>query len=1283
MNISANLVEGIDPERSFLTGHSEMAALIRSRDWSDTPLGPIDTWPQSLRTTVSLCLASNFPINIVWGPQHTQIYNDGYRIVCGDKHPASLGMDYTECWASAWPAIGQPFEQALLGNTSFLENQRMYLFRNGYLEETFFTFSTSPIRDESGNIGGLFHPVTETTATMLSERRTRALRDLNATLGTAGTRAELYQLLVQVLGKFELDLPFVLVYALDQDGPGYRLAAAGGIAPGSAVSPALLAPDEDDGGAGRPWPLARLLAGTGAVRVSGLRALLGGIACGPYKEAPQDAFALAIGQSGGERPQLLLMAGASARLPLDDAYAGFYDLLAAALDAALARVDAIEAERKRAEMLAAIDRAKTVFFSNVSHEFRTPLTLMLGPLEEALEAGDLPPAQLARLEIANRNALRLLRLVNSLLDFSRLEAGRSEASYVPVDLAALTADLASSFRSACERAGLALEVDCAPLREVVHVDTDMWEKIVLNLLSNAFKFTFAGAIRVTLREAGGMAELSVTDSGVGIPAADLDRIFERFHRIEGQAGRSVEGTGIGLSLVRELVQLHGGTIGVASVQGSGTTFTLRLPFGTGHLPHRQEGAAVAAGPTGGAAHSFVDEALRWLPDASRPAAAADAASGAAPVAPPAHRGRIVLADDNADMRAYIQRILEEGGYQVEARTNGRQALEAVRGGPLPDLVLSDVMMPDMDGFALLAALRADPDRSGVVVMLLSARAGEEARTEGLAAGADDYLVKPFGARELRARVDGAVTLARQRREAAQREQALRLEIQGARDRAALVRSEAHAAMLFEQTAVGMAETDLEGRLLSVNQRYCQFMGRSADELLGQRFDSHIHPDDVAANRDLFGKLVRSGRTYEIENRIVRPDGSVAWLSRTVTPIDAGTGRPATVLAVYTDITQRKRAEAELHEAARRKDEFLAMLAHELRNPLAPIRAAAELMGLAQLDHQRIQRTSEVIIRQVRHMTGLVDDLLDVSRVTRGLVGIVRTPQDVRLIVANAVEQVRPIVDAQRHRLELELDPAPAHVLGDEKRLVQILTNLLNNAAKYTPPGGVIRLRTEVEADVVHLSVADTGIGIPRELQSRVFELFAQAERTPDRSQGGLGLGLALVKSLVELHGGHVACHSAGPGLGSTFIVELPRLEEAGLAVGDEAAAPAAAGAARGLDILVVDDNRDAASMLRFLLEAWGHAVRVEHEARGALASATRKPPDVAILDIGLPEVDGNALARLLRAHPSTTGITLVAVTGYGQEHDRRQAFEAGFDRHLVKPVDTVQLGGVLDAVPRG
>src|SRR5437867_9890953 len=482
--------EGVSKEtrpEDWLVGGGEMGKLVRSMDWTKTPLGSIDSWPQSLRTTVSLCLASNFPISLAWGPNHVQIYNDGYWPICGGKHPRSMGQDFSECWASAWPAIGKAFDRALAGETSYLENQRMFLDRNGYLEETFFTFSFSPIRDETGGVGGLFHPVTETTAKMVGERRTRTLRDLAARTAKAQETNEVFTLAAQILADCEFDLPFVLFYLSDAGGTDLRLIAKTGSLPEDIAIPTVSLD-----GACVPWPLADVMRSNQPQLVSDVEARCGTFPCGSYPEAQKTALALPITPPGCERPTAIFVAGVSSRLPLNEAYRAFYDLLAAAVTSSVANARAYEEERRRAEALAEIDRAKTAFFSNVSHEFRTPITLMLGPLEDELaESMDpLPAARRERLETAHRNALRLLKLVNTLLDFSRMEAGRVQASFEPTDLGAYTAELASVFRSAVEKAGLILNVNCPPLPKRLYVDRETWAKIVLHLLSNALKHNF-------------------------------------------------------------------------------------------------------------------------------------------------------------------------------------------------------------------------------------------------------------------------------------------------------------------------------------------------------------------------------------------------------------------------------------------------------------------------------------------------------------------------------------------------------------------------------------------------------------------------------------------------------------------------------------------------------------------------------------------------------------------------------------------------------------------------
>jgi signal transduction histidine kinase len=400
----------------WLLGGGAMGRVVRAMDWAATPLGPIERWPQSLRTTVSLCLASNFPISVVWGPNHVQIYNDGYWPICGEKHPRSMGQDFTECWASAWPVIGAAFERALSGETTFLEDQRMFLDRNGYLEETFFTFSFSPIRDEGGGVGGLFHPVTETTAKMIGERRTRALRDLAAHAAESQTVAHALRTSSESLADAALDVPFALFYTVDPGAGHAQLAVATGLergAPGAPLEIDLASRSAVD------WPLYETMESALIGRVDELHARFAGFAAGPYPEAPKVALVLPIRPPGCSEPVAVVVAGVSSRLPLNEAYRAFYDLLAAGVTTAVANARAHEEERRRAEALAEIDRAKTAFFSNVSHEFRTPLTLMLGPLEDELAERDapLPPARRERLETAHRNSLRLLKLVNTLLDF--------------------------------------------------------------------------------------------------------------------------------------------------------------------------------------------------------------------------------------------------------------------------------------------------------------------------------------------------------------------------------------------------------------------------------------------------------------------------------------------------------------------------------------------------------------------------------------------------------------------------------------------------------------------------------------------------------------------------------------------------------------------------------------------------------------------------------------------------------------------------------------------------
>ena len=443
---------------------------------------------------------------------------------------------------------------------------------------------------------------------------------------------------------------------------------------------------------------------------------------------------------------------------------------------------------------------------------------------------------------------------------------------------------------------------------------------------------------------------------------------------------------------------------------------------------------------------------------------------------------------------------------------------------------------------------------------------------------------------------------------------------------------------------------------------------------------YIPQDEQERVHAAIAEAIRTSTIYELEHRVRRVDGAEGWALSRAVPIFDGNGLVVEWIGAASDISERKAAEVKLREADRRKDEFLAMLAHELRNPIAPISAAAELLQRMKPDEALVRRTSQIIARQVGHMTALIDDLLDVSRVTRGLVELERAPVDLRDVLQDAVEQATPLVRARHHALSLELPQEAALVMGDKKRLVQVVANLLNNAAKYTPEGGTLAVRAVTAGGRACIEVLDNGIGMAPELTVRVFDLFAQAERSADRALGGLGLGLALVKSLVELHGGSVGCESAGEGQGSRFFACLPCLAGDALPADAPGDSPSVAPACAPLRVLVVDDNVDAAVMLAMLMEASGHEVMVEHGAQAALERARSTAPQVCLLDIGLPEMDGKELARRLRALPETAGATLVAITGYGQESDRAEILAAGFDHHLVKPVDLGRLEAILAAL---
>ena len=1255
-------------------------ALIASTDWSSSPVGPSQGWPGSLRTVLRLMLTSRYAMWMGWGRDLTFFCNDTYaNQTLGAKYPWALGRTAREVWAEIWDDIGPLIGHVLrTGQATWSEGLLLLLERNGYPEETYHTFSYSPAPgDAPGEIGGLFCVVIEETERVISERRIALLGSFASLLSKTQTPREVFAAVENCLTDAR-DVPFSLTYLFGPDGKTATRVATTGFDDGHAAAPVQLVVD-----GATPWPFSAIQASGGPLVVD-LDPGTSGAAwpMGPWRLAPSRALLLPIARQGENRIAGVFVAGLNPHRPLDDAMRNFVQLFVGQLTAGLSNAFAYEEAHKRADALTELDRAKTAFFSNVSHEFRTPLTLMLAPIED-MRASPSPNAEEAgRVELLHRNALRLLKLVNTLLDFSRIEAGRVEAVYEETDLSALTTDLASNFRSALERAGLELVVDCAPLGESVFVDRGMWEKIVLNLLSNAFKFTFEGRVTVRSRLVADHAELEIADTGTGIAENELPRLFERFHRIEGAKSRSHEGSGIGLALVHDLVGMHGGKIDVASRPGEGTTFRVRIPRGRKHLPDKRIRGARTLESTALGAGAYVAEALRWI----GPAPGDPAPLRTAPEAS-AGRPRLVVADDNADMLDYLTRLLRER-WDVDAAMDGLGALEAIRRAP-PDLVLTDVMMPGLGGFGLLEALRSDVNLRSIPVVLLSARASEEATAEALKAGADDYIVKPFSARDLLVRVAARLAAAKAAQEAIEQRRNLYRHFMQAPFPIAIYKGSNHVIEL-------------------VNAACLKAWGKS-ESLVGLPVAEAI-PE--IQDQEFWGELDRVYRTaVPYEGREVRarlptgPNGALedAYYTFVYAPLFDTRGVVEGVLTCGFEITgsvvARQKSDRATQEAAaakeralrdseltnRAKDEFLATMSHELRTPLNAILGWAGLLKGDSSDPARRQRGLDVIERNARTQSRLVSDLLDVSRIISGKLNLTLKKLQVGAVIHAAVDVVRHAAEAKNVRLVVDVDPDVGAITGDPDRLQQVVWNLLTNAVRFTPANGRVTLTARRPGSEVVVQVQDTGAGILPQHLPLIFDRFKQVDSSITRAHGGLGLGLAIVRHLVEAHGGTVSAASEGAGMGALFTVVLP-IHAVRVPSVPPDGSDSNSGAADpesplqhdldGVSVLVVDDERDSLELVRLVLEGSGASVTTVTSAREALDA--RGPFDVIISDIGMPEVDGYTFMRRLRSRDADAPVPAIALTAYARVEDAERALRAGFQQHLAKPVDASKLLEIVD-----
>jgi signal transduction histidine kinase len=984
----------------FLVGGGEMGERIRQFPWETSPLGRPEDWPQSLKTCVRIMLSSKQPIWIGWGEHLIKLYNDAYIDIVRGKHPGALGQPASVVWKDIWRDIEPMLERSMKKDEgTYVESQLLIMERSGFPEETYYTFSYTPVLGGDGRPEGIICYNTADTDRIINERSLRTMQQLD-TLAQKKSEEEVYAQAARALASNSLDFPFAAIYKVFQDGSKAEIVSLAGI-----QMEDFTVQDTIDltRGEWNQTSLAQAVLDNRILQSSDYRRWKF-LPKGSWDVPPRDFVDVPIKSANKKYPAAILTVGLNPYRKFDDAYRNFIQLIADQISLGVSNAQAYEEERKRAKALEELDKAKTLFFTNISHEFRTPLMLMLSPLEELLNKPALAVTGPERhnLEVTHRNAIRLLKLVNTLLDFSRIESGRNVATYVLTDITSFTKNLAANFRSLIEKANLRLVVDAEPVLKPVYIDRQMWEKIVFNLLSNAFKYTLEGTITLTLRPESDFIVLTVEDTGVGIPEQELPRMFERFHRIQNSAGRTYEGTGIGLSLIKELVRLHHGDISVESEVGKGSRFIVSIPFGKAHLNQAQV-FATDPGFDDITPSLYIEEAATLISPAEiTPSAEVDDVIN----------DTILVVDDNADMRQHVQSLLH-GRYNTIAATNGVDALKKIA-EHRPSLILSDIMMPEMDGIELLRRVKDNPETTQIPVVLITARAGEDSKIQGLEIGADDYMVKPFSSNELLARIKSQLKIARTRR---------------------------------------------------------QF-------------------------------------TEELERAV------------------------------------KERTE-ELIKANKELESFNYIASHDLQEPLRKIQTFIHLINKNKTNPAATEKYYEKIHASAHRMSQLINSVLNYSRLSG-------TSQEFSVVDLNTV------INDIRIDFELLIAEKQATILTDELPVVhankfqmnQLFSNLISNSLKFSQENPRITLRSEIVPgnDVpgasehypdklfAHITFTDNGIGFEQEFSEKIFSLFQRLHSKQEYS--GTGIGLSIVKKIVEQHAGFITAESR-PGEGATFHIWLP------------------------------------------------------------------------------------------------------------------------------------------------
>lgn len=1116
----------------FLSGGGEMGQRIREYDWSTTPLGPVESWPQSLRTCIRIMLTSRQPIWIGWGKDLIKFYNDPYKDIVMGMHPWALGSPASVVWKAIWDDI-EPMLKVVMEKDqgTYVEQQLLIMERNGYPEETYYTFSYTPIPGDDGGTAGMICANTDDTNRIIGERQMQTITQLAQALSDPGTGREVAARTIEILKKNPYDFPFAIFRSIKGNKAVLEQTTDLGESVGLISKEVDLTADNDIS------KTLRLALTTRQLQLfENLSQRVGKLPTGAWKMSPDKAMVLPITQSATTEPYGVLIVGVNPHRLLDEKYRSFFSLVTDQIAASFARVNMLEEERKRVTALAEVDRAKTTFFSNISHEFRTPLTLLLAPVEDALNDVNLSKENKLRMEVAYRNALRMQKLVNTLLEFSRIEAGRHEGKFKRVDVCRLTEDLASTFRSAIERSGMHLRIRCDKITDDVYLDVDMWERIVLNLISNAFKYSNKGEIGIDITQSGGMIHVAVSDTGVGIPADQIDRIFDRFHRVENTGGRSQEGTGIGLAMVKELVKLHHGLINVTSESGKGSVFTVSIPVGKDHIEVNR--IIETDNETSPFRHSaaFVEEALKWLPGDE-----GEEQKESTTTADVRGRSKVLLADDNADMREYVKRLLSDQFTVVTAK-DGEEAFQKVLAFR-PDLLLTDVMMPTLDGFGLLKKVRSHPETKNIPVIFLSARAGEEAKVEGLDAGADDYLVKPFSAKELMVRVTNLIRINQVRRETELQFYQLFLQAP------ALVNIFKGPEFVYE--LFHPKNKEIFGDVDYTGMRLVDAL----PELKGQEI------------LKLLNEVYHDGKTvYEWERKVVLHNASGENVDRYFNLIYQPwydlKGRIQGVLNFAIDVTEqvvsRKRVEesekqyrdlsgrlevmveqrtSELKRSNDDLQQFAHVASHDLKEPVRKLktyinrledefREALPSKGIDYLERMR---------QASQRMYSMIEGVLKYSSISD-------STQEIEWIDINKViETIEADLEVMINQKGAVIRKGKLPTLqGAQVLIYQLFYNLINNSLKFNNLTPEIAISSSIvkvgEKGFAEIVVSDNGIGFDQQFADRLFDAFLRLH-SKDKYEG-TGLGLALCKKIVERHHGTIKA-SGEEGKGSKFTIVLP------------------------------------------------------------------------------------------------------------------------------------------------